>query len=118
MAVFVSGDYADDYYNFEKIRNTFIENKDLFQHADEEYIEDKHYIFSHAGIHKGYVKYAFPDEFDSITEENVVDYFNNAYFTEDPQVINSLGMSSLSFTVWSFNWYALSIASDFSALDL
>ena len=38
------------------------------------------------------MKYAFPDEFDSITEENVVDYFNNAYFTEDPKVINSLGM--------------------------
>lgn len=85
-------DCRTDYYNFEKIRNTFIENKDLFQLADEEYIEDKHYIFSHAGIHKGYVKYAFPDEFDSITEENVVDYFNNAYFTEDPKVINSLGM--------------------------
>lgn len=85
-------DCRTDYHNFEKIRNIFIENKDLFQLADEEYIEYKHYIFSHAGIHKGYVQYAFPDEFDSITEENVVDYFNNAYFTEDPKVINSLGM--------------------------
>lgn len=85
-------DCRTDYHNFEKIRNIFIENKDLFQLADEEYIEYKHYIFSHAGIHKGYAQYAFPDEFDSITEENVVDYFNNAYFTEDPKVINSLGM--------------------------
>lgn len=64
----------------------------MFQLADEEYINGIHYIFSHAGIHKGYVKYAFPDEFGSITEENVVDYFNNAYFTEEPKVINSLGM--------------------------
>lgn len=64
----------------------------MFRLADEEYIENKHYIFSHAGIHQGYVKYAFPEEFDSITEENVVDYFNNAYLTEEPHVINSLCM--------------------------
>lgn len=81
-----------DYKNLERIKNIFLENKDLFQLADEEYVGEKHYIFSHAGIHKGYVKLVFENEFDKITEENVVDYFNNAYFTEDPKVINSLGM--------------------------
>lgn len=85
-------DCRTDYYNFEDIRNIFMENKDLFQLADEEYIGDKHYIFSHAGIHKGYVKFAFPNEFETINEKNVVDFFNNAYFTEEPKVINSLGM--------------------------
>lgn len=84
-------DCRTDYYNFEKIRNTFIENKDLFQLADEEYVGEKHYIFSHAGVHKGYVKEAFPYDFDAITEENVVSWFNDAYKAEDANVINSLG---------------------------
>ena len=85
-------DCRTDYHNYERIRNLFIENKDIFQLADEEYVAGKHYILSHAGIHKGYVKYAFPDEFESITESNVVDYFNNAYLTEEPNVIRTLGM--------------------------
>lgn len=85
-------DCRTDYHNFETISTLFHENKDLFQLADEAYIGDKHFIFSHAGIHKGYVEFAFPDEFETINEKNVVDYFNNAYFTEEPRVINSLGM--------------------------
>lgn len=85
-------DCRTDYMNYERIRKIFSENKDLFQLADEAYINDKHFIFSHAGIHKGYVEYAFSEEKDSINESNVVDYFNNAYFTEEPKVINSLGM--------------------------
>lgn len=85
-------DCRTDYGNFSRIKVLFDDNKDLFQLADEEYVNGKHFILSHAGIHKGYVRSAFPDEFESITESNVVDYFNNAYFTEDPKVINSLGM--------------------------
>lgn len=85
-------DCRTDYQNMGKISLIFHDNKELFQLADEEYIADKHYIFSHAGIHKGYIRYVFPDEYDSITEENVVDFFNNAYKTEDPKVIKSLGM--------------------------
>lgn len=84
-------DCRTDYHNFERIRNIFSENKDLFQLADEEYVGEKHYIFSHAGIHKGYVKEAFPYDFDAITEENVVSWFNDAYKAEDANVINSLG---------------------------
>ena len=81
-----------DYENYPKIKHLFVENKDLFQLADEEYIGDRHFIFSHAGIHKGYVKFAFPNEYGTITEKNVVDWFNNAYLTEDECVINTLGM--------------------------
>lgn len=81
-----------DYANYEAIRRMFLDNKDLFQLADEATINGKHFIFSHAGIHKGYVKFAFPDEYDSIDDSNVVAYFNNAYLTEEPKVINSLGM--------------------------
>lgn len=85
-------DCRTDYTNFERIRNIFVTNKELFQLADEAYINGKHFIFTHAGIHKGYVDYAFPDEKDDINEENIVSYFNNAYYTEEPHVINSLGL--------------------------
>ena len=81
-----------DYKNYESIRRMFLGNKDLFQLADEATINGKHFIFSHAGIHKGYVKFAFPDEYESIDDNNVVAYFNNAYFVEEPKAINSLGM--------------------------
>jgi len=81
-----------DYKNYEAIRRMFLDNKDLFQLADEAMINGKHFIFSHAGIHKGYVKFAFPDEYEFIDDNNVVAYFNNAYLTEEPKVINSLGM--------------------------
>jgi predicted phosphodiesterase len=81
-----------DYKNYEAIRRMFLGNKDLFQLADEATINGRHFIFSHAGIHKGYVKFAFPDEYEFIDDNNVVAYFNNAYLTEEPKVINSLGM--------------------------
>ncbi len=84
-----------DYKNFNEIRKLFLDNKDLFQLADEETINGRHYIFSHAGIHKGYVKFAFPDECVGIDDNNVVAYFNNAYWAEEPRVINTLGMYDL-----------------------
>lgn len=85
-------DCRTDYKNFERIKNIFMENKDLFMLAHEETINDRHFIFSHAGIHKGYVDFAFSDEKDSINESNVVNYFNNAYLTDDQKVIGSLSM--------------------------
>lgn len=102
-------DCRTDYKNFERIRKIFIENKDLFQLADEAYVNGKHFIFSHAGIHKGYIDFAFPDEKDNINEDNVVAYFNNAYYTEEPHVINSLGMydryrGSWGYEVGSLVW--------------
>lgn len=88
-------DCRTDYRNFERIRNIYVTNKNLFQLADEARVNEKHLIFTHAGIHKGYVDFAFPKEKDTINEDNVVDYFNNAYYTEEPHVINSLGMYDL-----------------------
>lgn len=96
-------DCRTDYRNFERIRNIFVSNKDLFQLADEAYINGKHYIFTHAGIHKAYVDFAFPDEKCNINEENIVSYFNNAYYTEEPHVINSLGMYDRYRGSWGYD---------------
>ena len=92
-------DCRTDYKNYNEIHKLFLDNKDLFQLADEASVNGRHYIFSHAGIHKGYVKFAFPDEYEAINDNNVVAYFNNAYLTEEPRVINSLGMYD-KFRVW------------------
>ena len=97
-------DCRTDYRNYNTIQKLFQSNKDLFQLADEVYINGKHFIFSHAGIHKGYVKAAFPNEYDTITEANVVAYFNNGYLIEDAKLINSLGMYDLyrGFGGWDY----------------
>ena len=68
-----------------------VENKDLFQLAHEDYINDKHFIFSHAGINKKYAKDCFGDE---VNEKNVVTLFNNALRDENYGILNSLGYYS------------------------
>ena len=78
--------------NYNKIQSIFMDNKDLFCLADEETIEGKHFIFSHAGIHRGYVNEAFPEEYEKITDDNVVEFFNKKYREEDKKLIQSLGM--------------------------
>lgn len=100
-------DCRTDYTNFERIRNIFVTNKELFQLADEAYINGKHFIFTHAGIHKPYVDYAFPEEKDYINEDNIVDYFNNAYYTEEPHVINSLGLYDRFRGRWGYEFGSL-----------
>lgn len=82
-------DCRTDYKNYERISNIFNENKELFDIAYETYINDKHIIFSHAGISKQYAEYVFGEE---VNENNVVDLFNNAYHTEDYDLIKTLGI--------------------------
>lgn len=89
------GDYIcdcrKDKANARQISKLFDENKDLFQLAHEDYINDKHFIFSHAGINKKYAKDCFGDE---VNEENVVTLFNNALREENYGILNSLGYYS------------------------
>lgn len=69
-----------DYLHSKQIINKFNENKDLFQVAYEAKVGGKRLIFSHAGIHKLWVEDWFGN---TVTEKNIVDYLNNAYFAED-----------------------------------
>ena len=45
-----------DKKNYRLISKLFDDNRDIFQLADEAYINDKHFIFSHAGINKKYAE--------------------------------------------------------------
>ena len=79
------------------LRKLFHENRDLFQLAYEDYINDIHYIFSHAGINK---QYAYDCFGNNVTEENVVELFNKAYKEDNYGILNSLGL----FSHWRGGW--------------
>jgi predicted phosphodiesterase len=111
-------DCRTDHRNYNAIQKLFQDNKDLFQLADEATINGRHFIFSHAGIHKGYVKFAFPDEYEFIDDNNVVTYFNNAYLTEEPKVIKSLGMYDKYRGLYGYDYGSIVWADIYSWLSM
>lgn len=97
-------DVRTDYANFERIKDIFTANKDLFQLADEEYVGEKHFVMSHAGISKTYAEFVFADE---VNEENVVRLFNEAYKAEDKDFVHSLGIFDKYRGYWGMSFASL-----------
>lgn len=93
-----------DKVRYRSISKLFSENRELFQLADEAYINDKHFIFSHAGINKDYARYCFEDE---VNEENVVRLFNEKYFEDNYGIMDTLGMYSRLRGKWGGYWGSL-----------
>lgn len=77
-----------DYRNATRIEKDFDANIDLFQLADEITINGKHIIFSHAGIGKRYAEIVFGK--DVVTEDNVVSLFNNAWESQNFEILDTL----------------------------
>ena len=73
-----------------ELEKLFRENRELFQIAEECDIAGKHFIFSHAGILKGWVKSVWGDEADD-TDFNVVSRLNNAWLDNDMNILSRLG---------------------------
>lgn len=73
-----------------ELEEIFKENRELFQIAEECDIAGKHFIFSHAGILKGWVKSVWGDEADD-TDFNVVSRLNNAWLDNDMNILSRLG---------------------------
>ena len=73
-----------------ELEKLFRENRELFQIAEECDIAGKHFIFSHAGILKGWVKSVWGDEADN-TDFNVVSRLNNAWLDNDMNILSRLG---------------------------
>ena len=73
-----------------ELEEIFRENRELFQIAKEIDIAGKHFIFSHAGILKGWVKSVWGDEADD-TDFNVVSRLNNAWLDNDMNILSRLG---------------------------
>lgn len=84
--------------SLQKIYKLFNDNRDLFQLAYEDYINNKHYIFSHAGIG---TKYSFDCFFEEVNENNVVELFNKAFKDDDYGILEYLGRVSFYRGGWS-----------------
>ena len=86
-------DCRTDYDRYREIESLFQDNRELFQIAKECHLGGRHFIFSHAGILKGWVDqiYDIRDIQSSPVKYNPVNYLNNAWLTEDYQTLNHLG---------------------------
>lgn len=73
-----------------ELESLFQDNRELFQIAEECDIAGKHFVFSHAGILKGWADLIWGDEMDK-PEFNVVDHLNNAWLTSNYGVLDALG---------------------------
>ena len=79
-----------DYKHKQLLENIFLENVELFKLADETRIKDKHFIFSHAGISKGWVDFNFHLDLN-LNENIIVDFLNNMWLTQNYEQLNTLG---------------------------
>ena len=73
-----------------ELEQIFKENRELFQIAEECYIAGRHFIFSHAGILKGWVRSVWGNEVDD-PDFKVVDRLNSAWLVEDWNILSRLG---------------------------
>ena len=91
-------DCRADHSRMKEISKLFKDNKELFQLAYEVIVDDKKYIFSHAGIHQGYFQACFGKDEDI---NNAVKLFNDGYKEDDYALLSSLGVVSFLRGGWA-----------------
>lgn len=79
-----------DRTHLSELKELFRENRELFQIAEECDIAGRHFIFSHAGILKGWTRSVWGDKVDD-TDFNVVSRLNNAWLDNDWNILDRLG---------------------------
>lgn len=80
-----------DYANSREIEYLFKDNDKLFQIAEEHDVNGKHFVFSHAGILKEWVKRVWGEEDMNREGFNVVNELNNAWLVGHYGILDSLG---------------------------
>lgn len=73
-----------------ELEELFKENRELFQIAEEHDIAGRHFVFSHAGILKGWVRSVWGGETES-PDFKVIDSLNNAWLVDDWSILGRLG---------------------------
>lgn len=73
-----------------ELEELFKGNRKLFQIAEEHDIAGRHFVFSHAGILKGWVRSVWGEEAES-PDFKVVDRLNNAWLVDDWNILGRLG---------------------------
>lgn len=84
-------DCRTDYDHREEIEYLFKDNRFLFHLADSCDIAGKHFLFSHAGILKGWMNQIVTKEQQSLPMFRPDVFLNNAWWTEDYRVLDYLG---------------------------
>ena len=80
-----------DRVNRREIEGLFKDNTKLFQIAEERDINGKHFVFSHAGILKGWVELVWGEKDMNRKGFNVVNELNNAWLVGHYGILDSLG---------------------------
>ena len=99
-----------DRWHRREIGEIFRENRILFQMAEECDVAGRHFVFSHAGILKGYVKSVWGEECEN-PEFNIVDRLNNAWLADDMNILCRLGDYD-SYRGWGGYQYGSPVWSD------
>ena len=92
-----------DYKHKQLLENIFLENVELFKLADEIRINNKHFIFSHAGISKGWVEFNFNLDLN-LNENTIVDFLNNMWLTQNYEQLNTLGQYDKFRGLGGYTW--------------
>ena len=100
-----------DYANSREIEHLFRDNEELFQIAEERDINEKHFIFSHAGILKPWVERVWGEEDMNREGFNVVNELNNAWLVGSYGILDSLGIYD-KYRGWGGSHYASPVWSD------
>lgn len=79
-----------DWRHRRELEKLFQENRESFQLAYECDIASRHFVFSHAGILKGWVQSVWRDESKN-PKFNIVNRLNNAWLVEDWNILDRLG---------------------------
>ena len=100
-----------DHANRRELEHLFMDNEALFQLAEERDINGKHFVFSHAGILKGWVKRVWGEEEMNREGFNVVNELNNAWLVGHYGILDSLGDYD-HYRGWGGGQYASPVWSD------
>ena len=99
-----------DWLHAGEIYNIFNSNRELFQMAYEKVINDKRFIFSHAGISKNWLR-GHDLILKGWTEKNIVDWANNAYLVKNEHFFSAL--NDISNYRGGFDWWGSMVWADF-----
>ena len=80
-----------DHRHRRELEDLFQDNRELFQIAEECDIAGRHFVFSHAGILKGWANLVWGEEEVADPMFNVVDRLNNAWLTQHYGILDTLG---------------------------
>ena len=100
-----------DYKNRNEIEKLFSNNRKLFQIAEEKTINNKHFVFSHAGILKGWAERVWGEEEINKPTFNIINELNNAWLVDHYGILHSLGIYD-SYRGWGGYKYGSPVWSD------